>query len=125
VLIATGKVSQLIRLSREQFVQPETSDQLSRLILLSPTAWAEFRKLKVDGPAMNSSLIGAGTTDAAQLLLSLPVLINVAVPPLTGYVIDKSAVVSAYGEVNVNTSDHQLFRSDSPLSAARGVLVIM
>jgi hypothetical protein len=60
VLIATGKVSQLIRLSREQFVQPETSDQLSRLILLSPTAWAEFRKLKVGGPATNSSLIGGG-----------------------------------------------------------------
>ena len=46
----------------------------------------------------------------------MPVLVNVAVPPLTGYVIDKSAVVSAYGEVNVNTSDHQFFASDSPLS---------
>jgi hypothetical protein len=103
----------------------QTNLSTPSLILLSPTAWAEFRKLKVGGPAMNSSLIGAGTTDAAQLLLSLPVLVNVAVPPLTGYVIDKSAVVSAYGEVNVNTSDHQLFRSDSPLSAARGVLVIM
>lgn len=41
---------------------------------MSPTAWAEFRKLKVG---------------------------------------EKSAVVSAYGEVNVNTSDHQFFSSDS------------
>ncbi|OCB14149.1 major capsid protein [Mycolicibacterium porcinum] len=178
VLVATGKVSQLIRLSREQFVQPQTADQLSQsvaravqrradlafvqqaaptppalgpstglgtiaglvdggevtenldalvdlvaelqenlsnpsLILMSPTAWAEFRKLKVGAPATNSSLIGAGTTDAEQLLLSLPVLVNVAVPPLSGFVIDKSAVVSAYGTVNVNTSDHQFFSSDS------------
>lgn len=65
------------------------------------------------GVDTNSCLIGAGTTDAAQLLLSLPVLVNVAVPPLTGYVIDKGAVVSAYGAVNVNTSDHQFFTSDS------------
>jgi HK97 family phage major capsid protein len=83
------------------------------LILLSPTAWAAFRKLKVGGAETNSSLIGAGTTDAAQLLLSLPVLVNVAVPPLTGFVIDKSAIPSAFGEVNVNTSDHQFFTSDS------------
>jgi hypothetical protein len=41
------------------------------------------------------------------------VLVNVAVPPLTGFVIDKSAVVSAYGDVNVNHSDHQFFPSDA------------
>lgn len=178
VLVATGKVSQLIRLSREQFVQDGTSDQLSQSIaravqrradlafvqqaaptppalgpsagldniaglvdggeiadnldrlvdlvaqlqtnlstpthiLLSPTAWAEFRKLKVGGTDTNSSLIGAGTTDAQALLLSLPVIVSVAVPELTGYVIDRSAVVSAYGEVQVDTSEHHYFSSDS------------
>jgi HK97 family phage major capsid protein len=177
VLVATGKVSPLVRLSREQFVQPQTAEQLSKsvaravqrradlafvqqaaptppalgpstgldntglvdggeisdsldglidlvaelqenlstpgVILMSPTVWAAFRNLKVCDTDTNSSLIGAGTNDAAKLPLSLPVLVNVAVPTLTGYVIDKSAVVSAYGDVTVNTSDHQFFSSDS------------
>ncbi|XTP33130.1 phage major capsid protein [Mycobacterium sp. TJFP1] len=178
VLVATGKVSQLVRLSREQWVQEGTSSQLAQSvaravtrradvafvqqiaptppalgpstgllnvdgvvdggeiigsldalvdllatlqtnlsnpshILLSPTAWAEFRKLKVGGVETNSSLIGAGTTDAQQLLLSLPVLVNVAMPPYTGMVLDRSAIVSAYGTVNVANSEHQYFSSDS------------
>ncbi|PND54344.1 phage major capsid protein [Mycobacterium sp. ENV421] len=178
VLVATGKVSQLVRLSREQWMQQGTSEQLAQsvaravtrradlafiqqvaptppaigpsagllnvadvvdigdvsdnldalidgiaelqenlsnptMIVLSPSAWAEFRKLKVGGTETNSSLIGAGTSDAQQLLLSLPVLVNVAVPSNTGLIIDKSAVVSAYGTVNVATSDHQYFSSDS------------
>jgi HK97 family phage major capsid protein len=82
-------------------------------ILLSPTAWAEFRKLKVGGAETNSSLIGAGTNDAQQLLLSLPVLVNVAVPDNVGFVLDQSSVVAAYGEISVATSEHQFFSSDS------------
>lgn len=82
-------------------------------VLMSPTAWAAFRKLKVGGAGTNQSLIGAGTEDAASLLLSLPVLVNVAVPALTGFVIDRTAVVSVFGEVKVSTSDHQYFSSGS------------
>jgi hypothetical protein len=37
--------------------------------------------------------LGAGTSDAQQLLLSLPVLVNPAVPDYTGLVIDRNAVV--------------------------------
>jgi len=46
-------------------------------------------------------------------LLSLAIIVSVAVPPLTGFVIDNTAVVSAYSDVRVNTSDHQYFSSDS------------
>ncbi|OBG25521.1 phage major capsid protein [Mycobacterium sp. E3198] len=177
VLVATGKVSQLVRLSREQWAQPDTAEQLSQSVgralvrradlafmqqvaptppalgpstgilnvanvvegeevsgsldalvdlvaelqtnlstpthvILSPTAWAEFRKLKT-ATDYNSSLIGAGTTDAQTLLLSLPVVVNVAVPTYTGMVIDRTAIVSAYGPVMVSTSEHQFFSSDS------------
>jgi HK97 family phage major capsid protein len=177
VLVATGRVSQLVRLSLEQWSQPDTADQLAQSvaravtrradvafiqqiaptppalgpstgllnvpgivnggavsesldtlvdlvaqlqenlstpshILLSPSAWAEFRKLRT-GTELNSSLIGAGTQDAQQLLLSLPVVVNVALPALTGLVLDKSAIVSAYGSVNVATSEHQFFTSNS------------
>jgi HK97 family phage major capsid protein len=178
VLIATGKVSQLVRLSREQWQQPNTAAQLAQsvaravtrradiaylqqvaptapalgpstgllnvagtinggaiagsldalidlvavlqqnlgtpsAILLSPSAWAEFRKLKVGGTSVNQGLLGAGTTDAQSLLLSLPVLVNVAVPAHVGLVLDTNAVVSAYGAVNVAVSEHTYFESDS------------
>jgi len=41
-----------------------------------------------------ASFTGAGTDDAPQLLLSLPVLVNPGVPDYTGLVIDRNAVVS-------------------------------
>jgi hypothetical protein len=79
---------------------------------MSPTAWASFRKLNVGGSSTNQSLIGAGTEDAEQLLLSLPI-ISLAVPPLNGFVLDNTAIVSADSDVRANTSDHQYFSSDS------------
>jgi len=82
-------------------------------ILMSPTTWAEFQKLKVGGVSTNQSLIGAGTIDAKAMLLSLPVVVNIALPDFSGLVIDRSAVVSAYGAVNVSTSEHKYFDSDS------------
>lgn len=177
VLIATGRVSQLIRLSVEQHGQSGTAEQLARSvgraitrradlafvqqvapqapalapatglvnvsnivegdevsgsldalvdlvaqlqvnlavpshILLDPLGWSEFRKLKT-GTDFNSSLLGAGTVDAQQLMLSLPVLVNVALPAYTGLVIDRSAVVSAYGDLTVETSFDAYFDSFS------------
>lgn len=178
VLVFTGKVSQLIRLSREQFNQDGTADQLSKSvgralvkkadqaflsqaapvgpavspaagllnvagienggvvagdldilvdliatlqanggtpthIVLDPLGWAELRKFKTDATASNVSLLGAGTTDAVPMLLSLPVIVNAQAPALTGAVIDKAAVVSAVGPVSVAVSEHQYFSSDS------------
>ena len=179
VLIHTAKVTQLVRISREQWLQPSTSEQLSQSVgravvrradiayvdesapvgpavapvagllnwegvvdggdindgdgldvlidlvatlqtnlatpshlVLSPTAWAAFRKLKT-AETFNQSLIGAGTTDAREMLLSLPVLVNVAMPVNAGLVLDQSAIVSAVGAVNVSTSEHTYFTSDS------------
>jgi hypothetical protein len=79
-----------------------------------PSTWDEALNSAVKRRAVraDADVVGAGTQDAASLLLSLPVIVSVAVPTLTGFVIDKSAVVSAYGEVNVKT-DHQFFTSDS------------
>ena len=81
-------------------------------LVLCPTAWAAFRKLKT-AETFNQSLIGAGTTDAREMLLSLPVLVNVAMPVNAGLVLDQSAIVSAVGAVNVSTSEHTYFTSDS------------
>jgi hypothetical protein len=75
-------------------------------ILLDPLGWAQFRKLKT-GETYNSTLLGAGTTDAQQLLLSLPVIVDKAVPDFTGIVVDRNAVVSAVGTPQVATSVDQ------------------
>ncbi|MGH3265309.1 MAG: phage major capsid protein, partial [Trebonia sp.] len=82
-------------------------------ILLGVHAWSEFRKLKVGGSETNSSLLGAGTSDAQQLMLSLPVIVGVAVPGNTGIVLDRNAIVAAVGPIKVATSEHQYFNSDS------------
>lgn len=177
VLVATGRVSQLVRLSAEQYGQSGTAEQLAASvarsivrradlafiselaptppalapapgllnvddivqgdpvsesldalvdlvaqlqsnlstpthILLDPLGWSEFRKLKV-GTDYNSALLGAGTSDAEQRLLSLPVIVSNALPNYSGLVIDSSAVVSAYGELVVKTSFDQYFSSNS------------
>jgi HK97 family phage major capsid protein len=86
-------------------------------ILVDPLGWGELRKLKV-AASYNQTLLGAGTSDAAQMLLSLPVLVNPAVPDYTGVVIDRNAIVSAVGQVKVANSEHAVFASDSVLLRA-------
>ncbi|MCF8607539.1 phage major capsid protein [Gordonia sp. HY442] len=81
-------------------------------IVVSPTAWAELRKMKT-ATGSNQSLIGAGTHDAERFLLDIPVLVDPAVPTGTGLVIDRTAVVAAVGPVYVAQSDQIYFASDS------------
>ena len=82
-------------------------------IIVGPQGWAELRKLKQSATANNVSLLGAGTTDAPPMLLSLPVVVNREVSALSGVVIDRSAVVSAVGPVNVAVDNSVFFTSDS------------
>ncbi|OYO07888.1 phage major capsid protein [Enemella evansiae] len=177
VLVATGKVAQLVRLSREQYIQAGTASLLSSSvaravtnrantaflnqpaptspavspapgllnmagitaggavegdldalvdlfatleaegaqpthILIDPLGWANLRKLKTaTGSAAN--LLGAGTNDAQRMLLDVPVLVSPAMPAGTGLVIDKAAVISAVGQIQVATSQDVYFNSDS------------
>lgn len=175
--VFTGKIAQLIRLSREQYGQEHTAKQMSvsvaravtraankaylaqpapagpavtppaglihvpglvdcgtiaddldaltdglatlaanysapTHILAAPDAWAALQKLKT-ADNFNTSLLGAGTTEAQRFLFNLPVIVDPAVPSGTGIIIDSSAVVSAVGPVTVATSDQAHFTSDS------------
>lgn len=175
--VFTGKIAQLVRLSREQYTHINTSEQLSvsvsravtraantayiaqpapvgpavtppaglihipglvdcgtitddldalvdglavlasnysapTHVLCAPDAWAALQKLKT-GATDNTSLLGAGTTEAQRFLFNLPVLVDPAVPSGTGIVIDRTAIVSAVGPVNVAVSDQAHFNSDS------------
>lgn len=177
VLVYTSKVAQLIRLSREQWSQPNASTLLSQSvaravtraaniayiaqaaptspaiippagllnvsgivdggaiadnldglvdllatlasnysnpshILISPTGWASLRKFKI-GDTYNGALLGVGAIDAQRFLLDLPVIIDPSVPTNKGMVVDKNAIVSAVGPVNVAISDQVYFAADS------------
>ncbi|AWG98713.1 phage major capsid protein [Rhodococcus ruber] len=177
VLVHTGKVAQLVRLSREQYSQNNTAALLSESvrravtkkaneayiaqaaptapavtppagllnvtgieaggavasaldglvdliatlegngatpthILLAPDAWASLRKFKT-ATGSAQTLLGAGTADATKSLLDLPVIVSSALTSGTGLVIDRSAVVSAVGDVQLAVSQDVYFASDS------------
>lgn len=175
--VFTGKVSQLLRLSREQFAQQGAAQLLSNSVaravtkaanaafiaqpapsapagdppaglintegiltggevgtdldeladlfasieanggtvtnlIAAPDAWAALRKIKV-GTGSAQSLLGAGTTDAQRTLLDVPVVTSAAVPAGTLIAVDKTAIVSAVGQVQIQQSEHVYFASDS------------
>lgn len=80
-------------------------------IVLDPTGWASLRKFKT-GAGAATTLLGAGTSDAERRLLDLPVLVSNAMTAGSGVVLDRSAVVSAVGQVHVATSEHVNFNRD-------------
>lgn len=80
-------------------------------IILDPLAWAALRKLKT-GTGSEVGILGAGTSDAAKLLLDLPVTISNSLTANSGLVVDSTAIVSAVGPVNLATSDVVYFTSD-------------
>ncbi|MDV6291502.1 phage major capsid protein [Rhodococcus aetherivorans] len=177
VLVHTGKVAQLVRLSREQYSQNNTAALLSESvrravtkkanqayiaqaaptapavtppagllnvtgietggavaadldglvdliatlegngatpshILVDPVAWASLRKFKT-ATGSAQTLLGAGTADATKSLLDLPVIVTPALTAGTGLVIDRTAVVSAVGDVQLAVSQDVYFASDS------------
>lgn len=177
VLVATGKITQLVKLSHEQYEQDGTAEQLSASmqravirkadeaflaqpapttpavtppagllningietgdavtdnldalidliatlegngstpshIILDPTGWASLRKIKT-GTGSAAALLGAGTSDAARVLLDLPVLVTPALTAGTGLVLDRNAIVSAVGPVRVAHSDDAYFGNDA------------
>lgn len=109
----TGDLDALIDLLAELESEGSTPSH----IIVDPLGWAQIRKFK-SGDALNSSLLGAGTTDAVPMLLSLPVIVNRWAPAFSGIVVDRGAVVSAVGPVRVATSEHALFRNDGILVRA-------
>ncbi|MEY9260421.1 HK97 family phage major capsid protein [Brevibacterium epidermidis] len=177
VVVHTGKVSQLIRVSREQLSQPNASERLSESvaravtnraneaylsqpaptspattpptgllnidgiidggtidtdldvladafasietnkgtvtnIIAAPDAWGSLRKMKT-GTGNATTLLGAGTNDATKMLLGVPVITSHAAPSGTLVVMDRTAVVSAVGDLQVQSSDQVYFTSDS------------
>ncbi|HIY42713.1 MAG TPA: phage major capsid protein [Candidatus Nocardiopsis merdipullorum] len=104
----TGSLDSLVDL----VAQLQANGAQPTSILLSPSAWAEVRKVKT-GEGAATSLLGVGATDAQPLLMGIPVRVTAALAEGTGLVVDRTAIVSATSTVNVASSEHAAFDSDS------------
>lgn len=176
-VVFTGKIAQLLKISREQFTQNNTSNLLSESvrravtkaadkayltqaapgsgehtppagllnvsgivdggtiatdldvlaeglatleangsepthIICAPDAFGYLRKFKTATDS-NMALLGAGVQDQAPMLMGLPVIRNAAMTSGKLLVVDRSAIVSAVGTVNVAQSNDVYFASDS------------
>lgn len=80
-------------------------------IILDPLAWASLRKFKT-ATGSEVGILGAGTADAQKMLLDLPVTVTNALSSNSGLVIDKTAIASAVGPVQVATDESIYFTSD-------------
>lgn len=176
VVVTTAKIAQLVRVSREQLLQPNASQlimtSLSRAVtkaadraylaapapaagaagstgllnvggildggavgasldtlsdavaaiegnggtashvVASPGAWAALTQLRATSGGA-ATLLGAGTQSALRLVLGLPVLTSAEMPPGELLVIDRTAVVSAAGPVQLTQSTEAYFAYDS------------
>lgn len=111
-VIDGGAVSGSLDALVDLVAELESNGATPSAIVVDPLGWAELRKFKT-GVDYNSSLLGAGTTDAQPLLLSLPVLRSRFIPAHSGVVVDKAAIAAAVGDVKVAQSEHALFSSDA------------
>lgn len=77
------------------------------LWIASPKSWALMcRWTAVTSGAL---VLGSGTEEAPRRLLGRPVLVSGAAPDNAVLGIDKSSVISAYGDVEIATSEHAAF----------------
>lgn len=92
--------------------QLEANGASQLMIIADPIAWSQLRKLKT---TTKESLLGAGVADLEKRLFGIPVTTVAGVPDLAGQllVVDKSAIPSAVGQVQVAASEHTYFESDS------------
>ncbi len=113
-----GEVSDSLDVLIDLLATLESNGATPSHIIVDPASWAALRKLKVGGDHINESLLGAGVTDAAPMLLSLPVLRSRFIPANSGVVVDLAEVVSAAGPVEVAVSEHAAFTSRSVMMMA-------
>ncbi|PPJ18430.1 phage major capsid protein [Nocardia nova] len=104
----TGSLDALIDL----YAELESNGATPSHIVLDPLGWAALMKLK-KATGSNEGLLGAGTETAEARLLSLPILKSAALTAYSGVLLDRTAIISAYGTIQVATSADAYFTSDS------------
>lgn len=107
-----GAISANLDALSDALMTIEEADGVSTNIISSPSAWASLSKLKTTSDS-NMTLVGSGTDVAPRQLLSVPAAVANAMPPNELLLVDKAAVLSAYGQVQLAFSDQVYFGSDS------------
>ena len=93
-------------------VELQANDATPRFIVVDPLAFGELAKLR-KATGSNEGLL-SGANDALTFpLLGTQVSVSNAMPASTGLVIDPAAIVSAYSQVEIASSDQAYFTSDS------------
>ena len=82
------------------------------IVIASPNSYAYVRKLR-KGTGSNENLLGAGVEVGPPFLLGMPVYVKNSMPDDKIVVLDKSQVLSAYGDVQLARSDEFFFGSDN------------
>jgi HK97 family phage major capsid protein len=90
----------------------EANSGVASLIIASPLSWSAVSKLKTAADS-NESLLGPPGVAAQRQLLSIPVMVSASVPEDALVVLDKRAVLSAYGPLMLAVSEHAAFRRDA------------
>ncbi|MBF6233954.1 phage major capsid protein [Nocardia farcinica] len=81
-------------------------------VLINPLDWAELCKLP-EATGSNKSLLADVHNAAARSLGGVPVIVHSAVTEGTALVIDKTEIVSAYGQLQLARSDDAFFQHDA------------
>lgn len=80
-------------------------------IIAAPGAWGTVSKIKT-GTGSAAPLLGSGAEATERRALGLPVVTSAAMPATQMLVVDSACILSAYGGVVVDRSDHAYFGSD-------------
>jgi len=81
-------------------------------LLMNPLDWAKLARIPM-GTGSNVSLLADAHNGAERILGGLPVTVHPSVTVGKAIVIDKSEVVSAYGQLHLDRSDHAFFANDA------------
>jgi HK97 family phage major capsid protein len=90
----------------------EAANGRAVVIVASPSAWASLTTLKT-GTGSNASLVGADVESVARQSLGIEVIVSAAITANQVLVLDRSAVLSARGNIQLATSTDAFFASDS------------
>jgi len=89
-----------------------SGEELPVIVIASPNSYAYLRKLK-KGTGSEENLLGAGVEVGPPYVLGMPVYVKKSMPENKIVVLDRSQVLSAYGDVQVARSDEFYFGSDN------------
>lgn len=80
-------------------------------VLASPTAWASLSKFK-SATGAATTLLGAGVQAGERTIGGLPVIVTTALGTNKLLIVDKSAVISAVGQIQLAKSEDAYFSAD-------------